>query len=129
MLYRNLPEFLKTEEKAFLFLTWPQMFLVLAGVLVGGIISGQVATGPLTNMLLTVGCALIGLALGVIRLDQVPLYQIIVALVRYWVDRIRTGRPPTVQAADLWPAAEADQWQALWIQASGAPIIQIEEQD
>lgn len=125
-LYRHLSEFFSTEEKAFLFFTWPQIFLTFGGVLFGGNVLGGLFPGSPSMSIIFGGVgALLGLALGSIRKEGVPLYQIIWALILYWGRRLIRG-PRVLSPTALWRPAGQQVSSGFWLQGpDGQPLLRV----
>jgi len=124
--YKNFAEFFNTEEKAVFGLTWPQLMLVLAGVVLGSLVSQAVKASPAVNLGLIVGCALVCLGIAVIRIRHVPTYQVLGAILHYWSRRVQRG-PTVLHSADLWPTQAQAEWESLLIEGTQGPLVQVEQ--
>lgn len=129
-LYRNIEEFMKPpEEKAVFFFSWMQVFLILGGILVGSILGSIIQMSPSGNLIVTIICGGTGFALGATRFENVPLYQIIVSLVRYLVQLLSNRQAMVVRAGDLWPQTTALPGAGISIVGPQGPLFQVGEED
>lgn len=127
-LYQHPEQILDRDDKAFLFFSWTQAGLVLGGLVVGMAASSWFHVTGWPFFGITVGGVLFGAILGFLRVEHVPLHEVIVVLLRYWAKRIRQGHPPVLHSADLWPTAPSREWGALFWEGTAGPVVQIGEE-